>query len=79
MQNCHKSKLNRIAIVRIPYMCISVSSLTLSDIDDMHSRNKLPVIVGGTNYYIESVLWKVLLGVSVVHEGILYAFLTLCV
>ncbi|XP_035537646.1 tRNA dimethylallyltransferase-like isoform X2 [Morone saxatilis] len=27
----------------------------------MHGRNKLPVIVGGTNYYIESLLWKVLL------------------
>ncbi|KAL7382750.1 hypothetical protein ABVT39_027279 [Epinephelus coioides] len=39
----------------------SVSSLTRSDIDDMHSRNKLPVVVGGTNYYIESLLWRVLL------------------
>jgi tRNA dimethylallyltransferase len=25
-------------------------------------RGKVPVIVGGTNYYIESILWKVLLG-----------------
>uniref|UniRef100_A0A3Q4I8R9 tRNA isopentenyltransferase 1 n=1 Tax=Neolamprologus brichardi TaxID=32507 RepID=A0A3Q4I8R9_NEOBR len=24
-------------------------------------ENKLPIIVGGTNYYIESLLWKVLL------------------
>lgn len=31
----------------------------------MHSRNKLPVIVGGTNYYIESLLWKVLLDTGV--------------
>ncbi|KAL3044105.1 hypothetical protein OYC64_003859 [Pagothenia borchgrevinki] len=26
----------------------------------MHSRDTLPVVVGGTNYYIESLLWKVL-------------------
>lgn len=79
MQNCHKSGLNHTAIVRVPQMCMSVSSLTLSHIDDMHSRNKLPVIVGGTNYYIESVLWRVLLdtGVSVLHVAVFYAFLTL--
>lgn len=33
----------------------------MSVISDMHRRDKLPVIVGGTNYYIESLLWKVLL------------------
>uniref|UniRef100_A0A671UIT7 tRNA dimethylallyltransferase n=1 Tax=Sparus aurata TaxID=8175 RepID=A0A671UIT7_SPAAU len=33
------------------------------------ARNKLPVIVGGTNYYIESVLWRVLLGVSNEESG----------
>ncbi|KAI9531878.1 tRNA dimethylallyltransferase [Dissostichus eleginoides] len=30
------------------------------NIEDMHSRDTLPVVVGGTNYYIESLLWKVL-------------------
>ncbi|XP_050303404.1 tRNA dimethylallyltransferase [Anthonomus grandis grandis] len=29
-------------------------------IDDMFSRSKLPIVVGGTNYYIESILWKLL-------------------
>uniref|UniRef100_A0A8C5EN27 tRNA dimethylallyltransferase n=1 Tax=Gouania willdenowi TaxID=441366 RepID=A0A8C5EN27_GOUWI len=46
-----------------------VSSYTVVDfrnkavelIDDMHSSNKLPIVVGGTNYYIESLLWRVLL------------------
>ncbi|XP_055368673.1 tRNA dimethylallyltransferase isoform X1 [Betta splendens] len=37
-----------------------LSSLTRCHIDDMHCRNTLPIIVGGTNYYIESLLWKVL-------------------
>lgn len=31
----------------------------------MQSRNKLPIIVGGTNYYIESLLWKVLVDTGV--------------
>ena len=30
-------------------------------IKDLHSRDKLPVVVGGTNYYIESLLWDVLI------------------
>ncbi|XP_068603439.1 tRNA dimethylallyltransferase [Brachionichthys hirsutus] len=32
----------------------------LALIGDVHGRNKLPIVVGGTNYYIESLLWKVL-------------------
>lgn len=31
-------------------------------ISDLTGRGKLPVVVGGTNYYIESVLWEVLVG-----------------
>nr|XP_034176165.1 tRNA dimethylallyltransferase isoform X1 [Osmia lignaria] len=30
-------------------------------IDDLLARGKLPIIVGGTNYYIESLLWQVLI------------------
>lgn len=29
-------------------------------ISDIHSRGKLPMVVGGTNYYIEALLWQVL-------------------
>ncbi|XP_026686910.1 uncharacterized protein LOC103519709 [Diaphorina citri] len=29
--------------------------------DDILQRNKVPIIVGGTNYYIESLLWTILL------------------
>ncbi|XP_026686911.1 myb-like protein X [Diaphorina citri] len=32
-----------------------------SQIDDILQRNKVPIIVGGTNYYIESLLWTILL------------------
>ncbi|KAG8507596.1 tRNA dimethylallyltransferase, partial [Galemys pyrenaicus] len=29
-------------------------------IEDIFARDKIPIVVGGTNYYIESLLWKVL-------------------
>ncbi|XP_028255233.1 tRNA dimethylallyltransferase isoform X2 [Parambassis ranga] len=43
------------------YTVVDFRNKALALIDDMHSRNKLPIIVGGTNYYIESLLWKVLM------------------
>ncbi|XP_077338209.1 tRNA dimethylallyltransferase isoform X2 [Lithobates pipiens] len=33
-------------------------------IEDIFSRDKVPIVVGGTNYYIESLLWKVLVDVG---------------
>ena len=38
--------------------------LALDKIDEIRSRNKMPVLVGGTNYYIESVLWPKLIDVQ---------------
>lgn len=35
-------------------------NLILLQIRDIHSRRKLPIICGGTSYYIESILWKYL-------------------
>ena len=32
-----------------------------TQIKQIHTRGKLPVIVGGTNYYIESLLWDFIL------------------
>ncbi|XP_051991291.1 tRNA dimethylallyltransferase isoform X1 [Xyrauchen texanus] len=43
------------------YTVVDFRNKALSLIDDMHQRKKLPIIVGGTNYYIESILWKVLI------------------
>uniref|UniRef100_A0A4W5PME1 tRNA isopentenyltransferase 1 n=1 Tax=Hucho hucho TaxID=62062 RepID=A0A4W5PME1_9TELE len=46
-----------------------VSSYTVVDFRnkalDIYSRDKLPIIVGGTNYYIESLLWRVLMDTGV--------------
>ncbi|XP_033981124.1 tRNA dimethylallyltransferase isoform X2 [Trematomus bernacchii] len=42
------------------YTVLDFRNKALALIEDMHSRDTLPVVVGGTNYYIESLLWKVL-------------------
>lgn len=34
-------------------------------IEDIFARDKIPIVVGGTNYYIESLLWKVLVNTKV--------------
>ncbi|XP_012138614.2 bHLH transcription factor Myc isoform X2 [Megachile rotundata] len=39
-------------------------NMAMPIIDDLLAKEKLPIIVGGTNYYIESILWKVLIGDS---------------
>nr|XP_029709608.1 tRNA dimethylallyltransferase-like [Aedes albopictus] len=39
-------------------------------IDRLLAENRMPIIVGGTNYYIESVLWQVLVGSGVRQERI---------
>lgn len=37
-------------------------------IDKLISNNQMPIIVGGTNYYIESLLWKVLVSSQVLPQ-----------
>ncbi|CAK8698087.1 unnamed protein product [Clavelina lepadiformis] len=34
---------------------------TMKIIDEIHKRNRLPILVGGTNYYVESILFDFLL------------------
>lgn len=36
----------------------------LKTISEIQSRHRLPILVGGTNYYIESILWNILLDIS---------------
>ncbi|XP_044192323.1 tRNA dimethylallyltransferase isoform X2 [Thunnus albacares] len=51
------------------YTVVDFRNKALALIDDMHSRNKLPIIVGGTNYYIESLLWRVLVDTAENNES----------
>lgn len=38
-------------------------------ISDIFSRNKLPVVVGGTNYYVDSLIWESLIPKHEDSEG----------
>ncbi|KAK1340161.1 hypothetical protein QTO34_018725 [Cnephaeus nilssonii] len=38
-------------------------------IEDIFARHKIPIVVGGTNYYIESLLWKVLISAKPQEMG----------
>nr|KAF6445476.1 tRNA isopentenyltransferase 1 [Molossus molossus] len=38
-------------------------------IEDIFARDKIPIVVGGTNYYIESLLWKVLISAKPQEMG----------
>ncbi|KAM4724775.1 tRNA dimethylallyltransferase [Anableps anableps] len=50
------------------YTVVDFRNKALELIGDVHSRNKLPIVVGGTNYYIESLLWRVLLDTGQENE-----------
>ncbi|KAM6958902.1 tRNA dimethylallyltransferase [Aplochiton taeniatus] len=50
------------------YTVVDFRNQALPYIKDMHRRGKLPIIVGGTNYYIESLLWRVLVDTGRVKE-----------
>ncbi|XP_060815829.1 tRNA dimethylallyltransferase isoform X2 [Bombus pascuorum] len=43
------------------YSVVQFRDMAIPIINDLQARKKLPIIVGGTNYYIESILWKVLI------------------
>ncbi|KAK5640439.1 hypothetical protein RI129_011250 [Pyrocoelia pectoralis] len=51
-----------------PFSVVDFRNKALCIIDTLFSGNVLPIVVGGTNYYIESLLWKILVeepGVSI--------------
>ncbi|XP_030320384.1 tRNA dimethylallyltransferase isoform X1 [Calypte anna] len=43
------------------YTVVDFRDKAMALIEDIFSRDKIPIVVGGTNYYIESLLWKVLI------------------
>nr|XP_061808457.1 tRNA dimethylallyltransferase [Nerophis lumbriciformis] len=51
------------------YTVVDFRNKAVSLIDEMHNRDKLPIIVGGTNYYIESLLWRVLMDTGASLDG----------
>ncbi|XP_038105577.1 tRNA dimethylallyltransferase isoform X1 [Culex quinquefasciatus] len=49
------------------FTVIHFREAALPIIDRLLEQNRMPIVVGGTNYYIESVLWQVLVGTGI-HE-----------
>ncbi|KAG7210599.1 hypothetical protein KM043_012114 [Ampulex compressa] len=43
------------------FTVLQFRDMVLPIMDDLMARKRLPIIVGGTNYYIESLLWKTLI------------------
>ena len=43
------------------FSVVEFRNMALPLIEDIKTRGKIPIIVGGTNYYIESVLWDILI------------------
>lgn len=65
---------NECGFLLIPYFQVSQHFLLVIKyfdvflnvhIEDIFARDKIPIVVGGTNYYIESLLWKVLVNAKV--------------
>lgn len=51
-----------------PYTVVDFRDSALPIIERLLSEEKIPIIVGGTNYYIESILWKVLVKPPLIKE-----------
>ncbi|XP_063703837.1 tRNA dimethylallyltransferase [Culicoides brevitarsis] len=59
-----------IAVPGQPFTVVNFRDAALPVIDDLMSRNKIPIVVGGTNYYIESLLWKILVTSKPEYENV---------
>ncbi|XP_035779673.1 tRNA dimethylallyltransferase-like isoform X2 [Anopheles albimanus] len=62
-----KTKLSLELAIRYGGEIVSADSM---QIDSLLAAGRMPIVVGGTNYYIESLLWKVLIGDGVQREHI---------
>ncbi|XP_064445456.1 tRNA dimethylallyltransferase isoform X2 [Mirounga angustirostris] len=51
------------------YTVVDFRNKATALIEDIFARDKIPIVVGGTNYYIESLLWKVLVNTKPQEVG----------
>uniref|UniRef100_A0A646QFQ0 tRNA dimethylallyltransferase n=1 Tax=Hemiscolopendra marginata TaxID=943146 RepID=A0A646QFQ0_9MYRI len=56
------------------FTVVDFQNKVLPLIDKIHSRHHLPIIVGGTYYYVESLLWKTLVKTGKDHSSELLLF-----
>ncbi|XP_031549612.1 tRNA dimethylallyltransferase-like [Actinia tenebrosa] len=60
LQQCPHHVINFVSPFK-EFSVVQFRNLALPLIDDIKKRGKIPIIVGGTNYYIESLLWDILI------------------
>ncbi|XP_054710203.1 tRNA dimethylallyltransferase-like [Uloborus diversus] len=60
------------------YTVVDFRNQALKITEKLLQEKKLPIIVGGTNYYIESVLWEVLISPQVVNTRLLHEDVDIC-
>ncbi|GFY79698.1 tRNA dimethylallyltransferase [Trichonephila inaurata madagascariensis] len=54
------------------YTVVDFRNQALPVIENIMKQNKLPIIVGGTNYYIESLFWEVLISAQSKKDDLLF-------
>ncbi|KAG9471096.1 hypothetical protein GDO78_015904 [Eleutherodactylus coqui] len=59
-QLCKHHMINCVDPLVTNFTVVDFRNKAVALIEDIFSREKIPIVVGGTNYYIESLLWKVL-------------------
>ncbi|XP_067389806.1 tRNA dimethylallyltransferase isoform X2 [Emydura macquarii macquarii] len=57
---CKHHMINLVDPLVSNYTVVDFRDKAVGVIEDIFAREKIPIVVGGTNYYIESLLWKVL-------------------
>uniref|UniRef100_A0A915IR55 Uncharacterized protein n=1 Tax=Romanomermis culicivorax TaxID=13658 RepID=A0A915IR55_ROMCU len=72
MENVPHHMMSFLDPLTLGYTVVNFRNQALNVIADIHSRGKLPVVVGGTNYYVEALLWKILL-VRVPHNVTIFS------
>nr|XP_060640040.1 tRNA dimethylallyltransferase [Anolis sagrei ordinatus] len=60
-QLCRHHMLSFVDPLVINYTIVDFRNKAAAIIEDIFAARKIPIVVGGTNYYIESLLWKVLI------------------
>lgn len=60
LQECPHHVINFVSPLK-EFSVVQFRNIALPLIEDIKKRGKVPIVVGGTNYYIESLLWEILI------------------
>lgn len=60
LQECPHHVINFVSPLK-EFSVVQFRNMALPLIEDIKKRGKIPIVVGGTNYYIESLMWDILI------------------